>query len=536
MIHPFPDGIRIEFPEAFTDPFRYRPHPLVRLAADLVTRRIEGSEELSAIFAEGKMLGVLAVSSENGIGYIAAFSGNIGGKSRIEGFVPPIYDLTDPEGHFRIKEKEISLINDRIREAGSDPTLKALRRQIQEAQDDMEHGIREQKDRMAVLKEERDRKRAESCDDETAARLIRQSQHEKAELRRIRLRMEETISRLKTAIAEREAGITALKLLRKTLSDELQTWIFRQYVVHNAKGEERSIYNIFADSGMTPPGGTGECAAPKLLEYAFRNGLTPIAMGEFWYGLPSDTAVRTQGSFYPSCTSKCGPLLGFMLQGMGKDTIDTIHGEPEIIHQDEEVVAVVKPAGMPSVPGLTGEKSLLEWIVEKTGCSTTEAVHRLDMDTSGIMIFAKTPQAGTAIRRQFENHTVRKTYHALLSPASESLHPGDRGTISLPLSPDYDERPRQKADRKQGKEAVTDYLVDRIRPDGMIRVIFRPLTGRTHQLRVHAAHILGLGHPIAGDLLYGGLAAERMYLHAAEITFTHPGTGQQTTFSAPSEI
>jgi tRNA pseudouridine32 synthase/23S rRNA pseudouridine746 synthase len=303
-----------------------------------------------------------------------------------------------------------------------------------------------------------------------------------------------------------------------------------------------------------PPGGTGDCAAPKLLNYAFSNGLKPIAMGEFWYGKSPATAVRTHGHFYPSCTSKCGPLLSYMLKGLAT-SLEAWNGNPEaaIIYEDESIVAASKPSGMPSVPGLDGRISLQEYL-EKEMQMDLFAVHRLDMDTSGIIIFAKTPQAESDLKKQFEEHSIRKTYMARLSPAdthriassTRVLKPGDKGTIELPLSPDYDERPRQKVDHTQGKPSLTVYEVVSMNEDGTTDILFYPHTGRTHQLRVHSAHILGLGRPILGDLLYGGCgtawsdisqwnessACIRLHLHAQSITFRHPSTSETLTLTA----
>lgn len=454
----------------------------------------------------------------------------------IDGFVPPIFNLLDPDGYFKMKEAEISALNLEITAAESGFELTRLRKELKDAETAMADEMAKQKARMAMLKAERDQIRSEGLDDARNCELIRQSQHEKAELKRLKAHWEEAICRLKAVIDQDLSRISDMKHRRKEMSDALQEWIFRQYIVHNISGESLSVFDIFANTGIIPPGGTGECAAPKLLEYAFRHGLKPLAMGEFWYGESPSTAVRTEGHFYPSCTSKCGPLLGYMLRGMELMKEDIVHGEPSILYEDEDIIAVSKPSGMPSVPGLNCRRSLLDWIVSETGCSTIESVHRLDMDTSGVMIFAKNPVAGCLIRKQFEEHTVRKTYKALLSlTGCCSMSIGDCGTITIPLSPDYDERPRQKADFKQGKEAVTEYLVNEIRPDGIL-VTFSPLTGRTHQLRVHSAHHLGLGHPIVGDLLYGGDSAARLCLHAETIVFIHPSTGLTTCFKVDSGL
>ena len=532
MIHPYPEGFSYPLPDSFTDPFRYSPHPLVTQAGALLMEKIRNSTALSAIFKEGKMLGVLAVAHGEDfkdIGYLIAFSGNAGNMSMIDGFVPPIYDLLTPDGYFKTKEAEISALNEDIAAAESSSDLALIRKKLADAEAGMISEVTQQKARIAILKAERDQIRSKATEESRNSELIRQSQHEKAELRRIKAYWEGTISGLKDRLGQHLEMISDMKRRRKEMSDALQEWIFRQYIVHNSLGESRSVFDIFGDSGLTPPGGTGECAAPKLLNYAFRNGMKPLAMGEFWYGESPCTAVRTEGHFYPSCTSKCGPLLTYMLQGIPLMKVENIHGNPDILHEDDDIIAAYKPSGMPSVPGLNCSQSLLEWLVAETGCNTVESVHRLDMDTSGIMIFAKSPAAGRHIRKQFEAHTVRKTYRALLSASgTKSMNIGENGTISIPLSPDYDERPRQKVDFKQGKEAVTGYRVDEIKEDGIL-VTFWPHTGRTHQLRVHAAHHLGLGHPIAGDLLYGGNSASRLCLHAYEITFIHPSGEQEVT-------
>jgi tRNA pseudouridine32 synthase/23S rRNA pseudouridine746 synthase len=320
------------------------------------------------------------------------------------------------------------------------------------------------------------------------------------------------------------------------MSENLQNWIFRQYIVHNASGEKASIAEIFGQLGITPPGGTGECAAPKLLEYAYRNGLKPLAMGEFWYGKASGTAVRVHGHFYPSCTSKCGPLLGYMMNGLTLGRSNQSTGiEYNILFDDTDIIVAEKPSGMPSVPGLDGRVSLQELLEQSYG-QTIHAVHRLDMDTSGVILFAKTPEAGVELRKQFEDHTIRKCYKARLAPAT-SVHFSTH--ISLPLAADYDERPRQKVDFKQGKPALTEYEIVSENADGTTDVLFHPVTGRTHQLRVHSAHALGLSRPIVGDLLYGGYSISdtdfiprRLHLHALSITFRHPRTGEELTFTS----
>lgn len=572
----------------FTNPFRYAPHPLVKKAAGEVMDMMKKSQINET---DGKMLGVLICipfeganieqishlhrlnceSTDNPIFYIAAFSGTVHGAdgkvtSSIDGFVPPIIDLTDPNGYFKRKEAEISQLNRRISKLAASSELNDLKASLVKAQKDRDEEITQMQTRISFSKMRRDEIRTETADSSILEELIRESQFQKAELKRIKDKWKLRISEIETEISEVQNEITELKSLRASMSDDLQKWIFESAIVHNASGESTSIWDIFQNQGLTPPGGTGDCAAPKLLEYAYKNGLQPLAMGEFWYGKSPETAVRTHGHFYPSCTSKCGPLWGYMMKGL-EVTPDTKSAllSPLVIHEDDSIIVVEKPSGMPSVPGLDGRLSLQEWLNTRQHESDTHssefqvtAVHRLDMDTSGIMVFAKTRAAEIGLKKQFEEHSVRKTYIARLtsrpsqsdrteSPEAQRIH---HGSIDLPLSADYDERPRQKVDSRQGKPAHTEYETIGDNPDGTVDILLHPHTGRTHQLRVHCAHTLGLGRPIVGDLLYGAhtcLSAEatlantdhsaerlpeRLCLHALSITFRHPDTGAELTFSS----
>ena len=531
MTHSFPKVFVFTDPRHFTDPFRYTPHDSVVEGARLIMKRIEEDSTIEPEFAQGKMVGVLTVRTpENNIGYIAAFSGNIAGKSYIEGFVPPIFDLTAPDGDFKRCEAEISAINHRINKLTESAELQSLTASLSMARHDRDNELEQMRAKMAASKNVRNQMRATCNDESVLSGLIKESQFEKAELRRLKIAWDEKISSLESEIAEIKKEIESLKKSRASMSEALQDWIFHQYIVHNSSGEESSIAEIFASQGLVPPGGTGECAAPKLLEFAYRNNLEPLAMGEFWYGKSPETAVRTHGHFYPSCTSKCGPLLGYMMKGLDLHSYTVKPSVPVILYQDDDIIIVEKPSGMPSVPGLDGRQSLQEWL-----CSC-HPVHRLDMDTSGVMIFAKTERAAICLRQQFEEHSILKTYMARINTA-----PGDiianKGVIDLPLSPDYDERPRQKVDLQHGKEAHTKYEVMQINDDGTTDIMLHPHTGRTHQLRVHCAHMLGLGFPIIGDRLYGSSSVSsntdtRLHLHALSITFRHPSTGEQMSFTS----
>lgn len=596
-------------------------------AAEVVSA-ISADACLDSAFRGGKMLGILIHSQ----GWEVAYSGkriasvsSVSVRGEVKDFVPPVYDVT--VGPFREKEEEISALNQAVSEA-----------------------------------------LAQGRDEDAAA----------------------------------------LKLQRAMESVRLQKWTFSQYVVHNALGESLSVLDIFAQKGVLPPASAGDCAAPKLLEYAYRNGLEPLEIGEFWYGSSPFGPVRAQGRFYPSCSWKCGPVLGYMLQGLTLDSVSPkaftaafpavapsaapaaapavapsaapavapsaapasapasasavssasgLAAAPEIIFEDDSVIVVDKPSGMPAVSGLDGRLSLEELLIQRqcqepSGPAASRPqpdhlqfrdsadgifqVHRLDQDTSGLIVFAKTRQAQAALRRQFEERQVEKTYLALLltSPDHLSDH-SDSGEIDLPLAPDYEDKPRQKVDMTQGKKAVTAYrllyghdaesVLDFFRgsvPDGtgvcladdvcltdgvcsstnatsnsdtssqlvssdlhvaeVQAVLLHPYTGRSHQLRVHAAHFRGLGSPILGDTLYGGaqeyasvrllikpfsptpsspstLSAQpssafnpewecsqlfsrtgtmacRLCLHASSLSFIHPSTGRIMTFSSGPTI
>ena len=332
----------------------------------------------------------------------------------------------------------------------------------------------------------------------------------------------------------REAEISAMPdgIAKGRESAQLQDWLFSRYEVLNARGEQLSVKRIFARRGLVPPGGTGDCAAPKLLQYAYLHGMKPLAMGEFWYGASHSSEVREHGHFYPACFGKCGPLLSFMMEGLDVEPnpLDREYEgrEPAVLHADSSIIVVDKPAGMLSVPGRNGIGSLLDWLAERYG--EVHSCHRLDMDTSGIMVYARNIPCKAALEAQFAGREVSKTYRARLSAGSAPFRRSASGTIALPLSPDYCDRPRQIVDKSSGKPAISEYKVLEMLPDGEIDILFHPLTGRTHQLRVHAAHPSGLGRPIKGDLLYGGTPADRLYLHAESLSFAHPASGVKLTF------
>lgn len=519
-------------PKLFTCPFCYTPHPLAVMAADLVRQHLASRADWTEEIAQGKMFGVLVAKDRSGqLGFLAAFSGNIGGRGTHDYFVPPIFDITLPDGYFRTEERAITELNRQIIALESSTPL----RQAEERLLNVRHQADDETARFKELarqhKAERDNLRQQGLPSEKEAELVRQSQFEKAELKRIERRWVAEIADAEAEMNVAKAEIERLKELRRQKSEALQAWIFEQYVVLNARGESKTVRQIFADErGTEPPAATGECAAPKLLQFAFKNGYRPVAMAEFWWGKSPEGEVRHHGSFYPACHSKCEPLLNFMLQGLDVEP-NPLRKQPttelKIIYNDKWLAAIDKPAGLPSVPGKEHSVSAYsiarEMFPEATG---PLVVHRLDMDTSGILLIAKTESVFKAMQLLFAFRRVKKRYVALL----DGLLPTDSGTVNLPLRPDINDRPRQIVDFEHGKPATTRFSVVG-RADGRTLVEFFPETGRTHQLRVHAAHHSGLNCPIVGDNLYGK-PAERLMLHAAEIEFTHPVTRQKINIKA----
>lgn len=530
----------ISKPEKFTYPFCYEPHPLCRLAADEVQRHIRESGLLPEDGGEGKMFGVLVVEycegTESGkpphLGFLAAYSGLLAGRNDWQWFVPPVFDAQQPDGHFKRTETRISAINAEIESLRNSreyaEALETMHRHDAEAAATIEFLRRT----AAEKKAQRDARRAEPrpITPEEATAMEHESQHIKAELRRVRKRMEARHTADEAPVKAVEARINTLKKQRHDMSDALQQWLFSQYRMLNARGEERDLCDIFHNTvHHTPPAGAGDCCAPKLLQYAYSNNLHPVCMAEFWWGGTPRTEIRRHLHYYPACRGKCLPILTHMMQGLDVDDnpLATDNGKQmEIIYEDEWLAVTVKPEGMLSVPGKEERSSVAELMRRHWGEEGTVLVaHRLDMDTSGLLLVARNAEIYTLLQRQFAQREVQKEYTALLDGVPRQPR---HGTINLPLCPDIMDRPRQTVSHEHGKEAVTDY--DIIATDGRHTLVkLTPHTGRTHQLRVHCAHNEGLDCPIHGDALYGQ-RAERLCLHAARITFTHPVTGKRMTF------
>lgn len=550
MIHFFKKPVSyLALPEKFTYPFHYTPHPLCVLAAEEVKAYIASRKEWQEELASGKMFGVLIVQTDNGItnneenqiGYLAAFSGNLGGKNLHPYFVPPVYDLLQPEGFFKIEEEQISAINIRIRELENSSSYLGSKEKWKIETEQAKAVLNQAKAELKMAKEAREIRRQSSPElsEEEQASLIRESQYQKAEYKRLEKEWKKRLEELETEVRHFDIEIERLKTERKERSAALQRKLFEQFRMLNAQGEVKDLYTIFEQTVQkVPPAGAGECALPKLLQYAYLHQLKPLAMAEFWWGDSPKNEIRHHGYYYPSCKGKCEPILQHMLQGLEIDEnplLNPVHEEEEleIVFEDEWLLVVNKPAGMLSVPGKAEDRDSVYHRLKKKYPEATGPmiVHRLDMATSGLLLVAKTKKVHQDLQAQFANRSIKKRYVAVLDGIVLSER---TGRIELPLCLNPLDRPRQIVSKEYGKEAITEYkiisesekIIDESErsinePRKYTRIVFYPLTGRTHQLRVHAAHPEGLGCPILGDELYGK-KADRLYLHAEYIEFRHP--------------
>ena len=602
MLHTL--NVSIPSPRQFTYPFCYDVDPLAEAASLELQRYIADADLMSTEKGCGKMFGVLVVEYEDEEGalqrgFLAAYSGLLGSRNDWPYFVPPVFDAQQPDGHFKRTEREISAINSEIRAIENDPEYLQSVEHHEQTKKRLQAEVDAFKAEVDAAKARRDarRKSGEPLSEEEQAEMIRESQFMKAELRRRRKAMEQVNS---TLHIPHSTFLKSLQRKRKQMSDELQRWLFAAYRMLNAKGEERDLIDIFREyTHAMPPAGAGDCCAPKLLQYAYLHHLRPVCMAEFWWGESPASEIRHHLHYYPACRSKCLPILTHMLKGLDvapNPLAQKRHtAEPRVLYADEYIMVVDKPAGMLSVPGKA--ESVRSEFSDSANISVEEyfanlqlptnsqlpteqftigeadnsklkiqnskflkAAHRLDMDTSGLLVLARTEQAYVELQRQFASRETVKRYEAVLSGVptqnsklktqNSSTQPsGCLEAISLPLIADINDRPRQRVDMEHGKPALTLYNIVEVRAvdantavayttkkvdKGRTLIHLYPKTGRTHQLRVHCAHPLGLACPILGDPLYGIERADRMYLHAAELTFRHPITGEPMHFLSPS--
>lgn len=542
IFHPLSLGV--EPPRRMTNPFFYSPHPLCQQAMSETIDRLHAIEpalpELAEELKRGKMIGVLVAEDSKGtLGYLSAFSGQIADHDTLPGFVPPIFSYLSPDGYFKTEEAQISAINHEIYSIEHSAELDHLKQALADTMEQTNKLITDHKATMAQAKLMRDKQRLLSAADDTASeqQLIRESQFLKAELRRLKARCQADILSKQQPIDKLTNHIMQLKKERQQRSDALQKWLFEQFVMVSYRGERKNLLDIFSHTAIGfPPSGSGECCEPRLLQYAFSHGLRPRCMAMMWIGSSPRSVVRQEGHYYPACQGRCRPILDWMMQGLDIEAqhIDAYNRGKELrtLYADNDILVVCKPEGMLSVPGKSDRESVMSIVkAQYPQASGPLIVHRLDMATSGIMLVALNEAAYHNLQQQFATHTIRKRYVALLSHQPKGINPGDEGTISLPIAPDYMHRPCQRVDSEKGKAAITKWqMLDHC------KIVLYPLTGRTHQLRLHCAHPDGLGSAIKGDTLYG-TPADRLYLHAEAIDFLHPSTHQPMHFQwTPSDF
>ena len=538
----------ISLPERFTFPFFYEPHPLTKIAADELQHYLETQTDLDHNFglienqegtAVGKMFGVLVVQDAQGkLGYLSAFSGKLAGSNNHPKFVPPVFDMLMEDSFFLKEQYILNDINKQVKEIEANQEYKNLKQDFELASVQSIEEITAFKNQLKSNKADRKKLRSEQKNTlneqeytDLEAYLIRYSLHDKHQFNILTDKWAELLEEKQSAMASFVEKIETLKKERKEKSNALQQQLFDQYIFLNKDNKEKSLEAIFSDTVFgKPPAAAGECATPKLLQYAFLNGYQPLAMAEFWWGIPPKSEIRKHKQFYPACTGKCKPILEHMLEGIPLDEDPFLKnpGEDkklEIVYEDDYFVIVNKPSGLLSVPGIQIQDSVYTRL--KYAFKTIEPliIHRLDMATSGLLVVAKTKEAHKEIQKQFLKRTVNKRYTALLSKVIEE----QEGEITLPLRGDLDNRPRQLICFEFGKKAITKWKVIQ-RDETTTKVHFWPLTGRTHQLRMHAAHEMGLNAPIVGDELYG-TGSNRLYLHAAHLEFTHPITKEKLSFN-----
>jgi len=562
---PFSHSIKsYALPKRFTFPFCYEPHPLCLLASKELQQQLESHKQFQQEFEQmGKMFGVLLVEDEQGeIGYLAAYSGKLSvnevtGENTIK-FVPPVFDLDDQTDFFHAESLVINQLNDQFEKLLANPQLEVYQLTLASMLNQQDEQLEQHRSQMTLNRKIRKTKRSQIrndfIDNELALRLKQLAQEsidDKNQLRDLKQHWHEIITKEQQKLTVLTDEINAIKNKRKRLSTRLQKKLFKQYRLLNSVGVEKDLMELFQNAVyQIPPAGTGDCAAPKLLQYAFQQNMKPLAMAEFWWGQAPKSEIRQHQNFYGACSGKCQPILAHMLDGMAIDEnpllVNPAQGkELEIVYQDDDIVVVNKPSEFLSVPGKNIEDSVYLRIKQQFPLATGSLiVHRLDMSTSGVMVLALTKRAQKNLQQQFVNRTIKKRYVAILEGDIEKVISKSHGEINLPLRGDFEDRPRQLVCFEQGKQSRTQWQVISI-VDGKSKLYLYPETGRTHQLRVHCAHGQGLNIPILGDDLYGSNRyssmganekARRLHLHAQMLTLSHPVSKEVMIFQVNEDF
>ncbi|MDP2540736.1 RNA pseudouridine synthase [Tenacibaculum discolor] len=529
------DISNIELPKKFDYPYNYSPHTLAQIATKELQEYLVNQTDFSHNFgikkpkdvkALGKMFGVLVIEQQDGnLGYVAAFSGKLAESTQHKYFVPPVFDVLDANEFYIKTEEQLNELTHKIvslENASDFIEIKKIYQKTQQLHDNL------------LTKEQSKIKQRRKLRKELGKQNNQLNINEEFYLREYEVYLNDKIAPLKKVYDTKQQQIEELKQKRANISAWAQQEIFKKYAFLNYRGETKNLLDIFTDSTQNIPAGAGDCCAPKLLQYAYKHQLKPICMAEFWWGKPLQTSIRKHLNYYPACTGKCKPILTHMLQGVTVEEnplVAQLKEEKEItiIHEDADLLVINKPHELLSVAGKEIKDSVFSRIQKLYPKATGPlVVHRLDMSTSGILLIAKNEDTYKALQAQFINKTVQKRYVALL----EGVLKDKKGIIELPLRVDLNDRPKQLVCYKHGKKALTKWeTIETL--DNKTKVYFYPVTGRTHQLRVHAAHHLGLNTAIVGDDLYGE-KFDRLYLHAEKITFVHPTSKKQVSFIAPA--
>jgi len=541
-------------PRKFTFPFYYDPHPLAITAAKELQEHLQTQTAwqhnfgLSTTQTEegfGKMFGVLVVKNKEGkLGYLSAFSGKVADTNSLPKFVPPVFDMLSEDRFFQQEKVALNQLSKAIEAIENDPIFKELQQELTEKTAESTQDIAHEKARLQLAKKARKEQRTQGekiLSKEAQIKLLVRLKQESLHAKFYRTELQIDWQRRVAIIAVKEAvfsnKLNRLIAERKQKSAALQVHIMSQYQFLNAHGVAKELISLFENTTtQQPPAGAGECCAPKLLQYAYQQDFTPIAMAEFWWGKSPNSAIRKHGLFYPACQGKCKPILTHMLEGLRTDDNPMLQNpaigkEITVLYEDDAMLVVHKPAEFLSVPGKEIQDSVYTRMKQQFPEATGPMiVHRLDMSTSGILLISKTAAANKALQKQFIQRTIQKRYLSVL----EGNIAQDEGTITLPLRVDLEDRPRQLVCFEHGKNAETRYTV-LSRENNQTRIHLFPITGRTHQLRVHAAHVLGLNCPIVGDDLYGS-KKNRLHLQADWIVFKHPTTQKEMTFHVPAEF
>lgn len=540
--HTFKTDIgKFDLPSKFTFPYSYEPLPITLVAVKEVQAKLQEADLQHEI--AGKMFGVLLVKNEEEkLGYLVAFSGQLGGEKYPIQFVPSIFDRLETTGFFRQGEEELIEINKRISELENDPSFIAIQRKLKTETDLAELEIATQLKEKQLAKKKRgeirERVKLEKSEqefDELDKKLKAESTNLHYNYKKLRIAWQEKLHSIQQEVTDFEAKIEKLKETRKGKSVFLHHKILGQYQFLNKEKVAKGLSELFADRPQ-PPAGAGDCAAPKLLQFAFQNNLKPVSIAEFWWGKTPKSEIRHQGKYYPACHSKCRPILKHMLEGipLDEDPLSKYSAEDkqiETVFEDEHLLIINKPAGLLSVPSKEIQDSVLIRMQQQyPHVEGPLLVHRLDQLTSGLLVIAKSMEVYKAIQSQFIKRSIEKQYVAILDGELTE----NQGVINLPLDADEERKPLQKVNYETGKPSRTEWKVLEMK-DGKTRIQFKPITGRTHQLRVHAAHKDGLNTPIVGDVLYGK-KDKRLFLHAESIRFKHPITREDLEFLVESEF